>query len=79
MQGRVDHRFEGVQGLLEDKLTIITGAASGMGRAAAVKFAENSAKVLIANVSDAEGELSRSSERLSGRAFFSTPTWRARK
>ncbi len=57
--------------LLENRVAIITGAASGMGRAAAVKFAENGAKVLVVDINDAEGE--RTVEMITatgGEAFF---------
>ena len=36
--------------LLQDRVAIITGAASGIGKAAAFKFAEQGAKVLVADV-----------------------------
>jgi NAD(P)-dependent dehydrogenase (short-subunit alcohol dehydrogenase family) len=41
--------------LLKDRVAIITGAASGMGKAAALKFVENGARVLIADVDDEHG------------------------
>jgi len=41
--------------LLEGRVAIITGAASGMGRAAAVLFASHGARVLVADINDAEG------------------------
>ena len=42
--------------LLENRVAIITGAASGMGRAAAIKFAQEGAKVLVADVNDEGGK-----------------------
>ena len=42
-------------GLLEDRVAIITGAASGVGRAAAIRFAEEGARVLVADVDDQGG------------------------
>jgi NAD(P)-dependent dehydrogenase (short-subunit alcohol dehydrogenase family) len=39
-------------GLLEGKVAVITGAASGIGRASAVLFAREGAKVVIADVQD---------------------------
>jgi NAD(P)-dependent dehydrogenase (short-subunit alcohol dehydrogenase family) len=43
-------------GLLEDKVAIITGAASGIGRAAALVFAREKARVIVADVSEEGGE-----------------------
>lgn len=40
---------------LKDKVVIITGAASGMGRAAALLFASNGAKVVVADVDEKGG------------------------
>jgi NAD(P)-dependent dehydrogenase (short-subunit alcohol dehydrogenase family) len=42
-------------GLLQDRVAIITGAASGLGRAAAIRFAEEGARVLVADVNDEGG------------------------
>lgn len=39
-----------MQGLLHDKVAIITGAGSGVGRAAALLFAEHGAKVVAADI-----------------------------
>jgi 3alpha(or 20beta)-hydroxysteroid dehydrogenase len=39
-------------GKLKDKVTIITGAASGMGATHAQRFIEEGAKVIIADISD---------------------------
>jgi NAD(P)-dependent dehydrogenase (short-subunit alcohol dehydrogenase family) len=41
--------------LLEDKVALITGAASGIGRATALTFAEEGAAVVLADVDDAGG------------------------
>ena len=41
---------------LTNKVAIITGSASGIGRASAYLFASEGAKVVIADVSDADGE-----------------------
>ncbi|HEX6310230.1 MAG TPA: SDR family oxidoreductase [Acidimicrobiia bacterium] len=38
--------------LLEGKVALITGAASGQGRAAAVRFAEHGARIAVADVDD---------------------------
>jgi NAD(P)-dependent dehydrogenase (short-subunit alcohol dehydrogenase family) len=42
-----------VEGLLEDRVALITGAGSGQGRAASVLFAEHGARILIADIDDA--------------------------
>ncbi|MGH8986232.1 MAG: SDR family NAD(P)-dependent oxidoreductase [Acidimicrobiia bacterium] len=38
--------------LLEDKVALITGAASGQGRAAAVRFADHGARIAVADMND---------------------------
>ena len=43
-------------GKLQDKITIITGAASGIGKACAELFAREGAKVVIADIQDDAGE-----------------------
>ena len=42
-------------GRLEGKVAVITGAASGIGRASARKFAAEGAKVVVADMADVEG------------------------
>ena len=58
-------------GRLENKVAVITGAASGMGRATAELFAREGAAVLLADVSERGGE--EAVERIAaegGRAAF---------
>jgi NAD(P)-dependent dehydrogenase (short-subunit alcohol dehydrogenase family) len=43
-------------GKLQDRIAIITGAASGIGKACAELFAEEGAKVIIADIQDQAGE-----------------------
>ena len=42
--------------MLKDRVAIITGAASGVGRAAAYKFAQHGARVLVADVDEEGGQ-----------------------
>ena len=41
---------------LQDKIAIITGAASGIGRATAIRFAEEGAKVVVADINRDGGD-----------------------
>jgi NAD(P)-dependent dehydrogenase (short-subunit alcohol dehydrogenase family) len=50
---------------LRDKVTIVTGASSGIGRASAIVFAQNGAKVVVADI-DEEGGKSTVSEIMKG-------------
>src|ERR1700722_14588891 len=43
-------------GLLQDKVAIVTGVASGIGRAAAILFAREGASVVAADVTVDQGE-----------------------
>jgi NAD(P)-dependent dehydrogenase (short-subunit alcohol dehydrogenase family) len=54
-------------GRLEDKVVVITGAASGIGREAALLFSEEGARVCVADVSAEAGEQTASECR---EAFF---------
>ena len=44
-----------MSGLLNGKVTLVTGAASGIGRAAAIAFAREGAKVLVADMTEEAG------------------------
>ena len=43
-------------GALQDKVVIVTGAASGIGKASAILFAQNGSKVVVSDIDTAGGE-----------------------
>src|SRR6266851_2472720 len=60
-----------VMGRLENKVAVITGAASGMGRATAIRFAGEGAAVVIADLNQEGGEAAvRECRENGGRAVF---------
>jgi NAD(P)-dependent dehydrogenase (short-subunit alcohol dehydrogenase family) len=64
---------------LSGKVAIITGAASGMGRATAIRFAGEGAKIVIADLNKEGGEAAARDCRENGSdAVFQKPTSRAR-
>ena len=59
------------KGSLEGKVAVITGAASGIGRAASLLFAREGAAVALVDLNDtAGGEIAREIRTAGGRAFF---------
>lgn len=59
------------QGLLKDKRAIITGAASGIGRATAIRFAEQGALICLADLDKAAlAETARLAEAAGSQAVF---------
>ncbi|KAL4202572.1 hypothetical protein AMTRI_Chr02g264320 [Amborella trichopoda] len=56
LSGKQSRLLSTQQRRLEGKVTIITGAASGIGKAIAEEFIRNGAKVIITDVQDALGE-----------------------
>ncbi|HEY0605608.1 MAG TPA: SDR family NAD(P)-dependent oxidoreductase [Herpetosiphonaceae bacterium] len=58
-------------GMLDGRVAFITGAASGIGAAAARRFVEEGARVVIADVSDEDGETVRAElESAGGDVFY---------
>lgn len=53
-------------GRLQDKVALITGAASGIGRASALRFASEGARVVVADIQDTLGEETASTIRAAG-------------
>jgi len=55
---------------MKDKVVLITGAAGGMGRAIAQKFAKAGAKVALNDIAQAEESLKTITQELGGRYFL---------
>ncbi len=57
--------------LLKDKVAIVTGAASGIGLATAVRFAQEGARVVLADIDKAKGRLAAEQiTKAKGQAIF---------
>ena len=58
-------------GLMENKVAIVTGGSSGIGKKTSIKFAAEGAKVIVADFQKDEGEKTVSLiEEAGGEAFF---------
>jgi NAD(P)-dependent dehydrogenase (short-subunit alcohol dehydrogenase family) len=55
-----------MSGLLEGKCALVTGAASGIGRASALAFAREGSRVMLADVDEGEGERAAEAIREAG-------------
>lgn len=55
---------------LRDKVAIVTGAASGIGKAVAVRFAAEGASVVLCDIAEAGRDVERSIAAAGGRASF---------
>jgi len=63
--------MQDIGGMLANKTVIVTGAASGIGRAAAIIFAQNGAKVVVADIDESRGgETIQMIRNGHGNAFF---------
>src|SRR3954470_23530294 len=68
--GEDDH-VSGDGGRLAGKVAVVTGGGNGLGRATAVRFAEEGAAVVVADLLDGPGEETvEQIEKLGGRAAF---------
>lgn len=56
--------------LLQGKVAVVTGAASGIGKASAGLFAQHGAKVVIADVNEAGGDVAEEIAQMGGHAMF---------
>lgn len=64
-------RLSDDMGLLDGKVAFITGAASGIGRSAAIRFASEGARVAVADMDEVDGtKVCKQIERAGGKAIF---------
>jgi 3(or 17)beta-hydroxysteroid dehydrogenase len=66
-------------GRVENKVALITGGGSGIGRATALLFGHEGAKVLVADYDPDASARSRQSRRRAALPFFMRPTSRTRR
>lgn len=59
---------------LKDKVAVITGAGSGLGKATAIRFAEEGARIVIAELNEAKGEETLREVQSRGVEAFAVPT-----
>ncbi len=59
---------------LKDKVAIITGAGSGLGRAIALRFADEGARIVIAEINEAKGEETLKLVQAKGAEAFAVTT-----
>ena len=59
---------------LKDKVAVITGAGSGLGRAIALRFAQEGARIVVAELNEAKGEETLRLVQAAGVEAFAVPT-----
>lgn len=59
---------------LKDQVAVITGAGSGLGRAIALRFAQEGARIVIAELNEAKGEETLQQVQAAGVEAFAVPT-----
>ena len=61
-------------GLVSGKVALVTGAGAGIGRAAAIKFADEGARVVVSDVAMTAAKRQHSSDKRVGTPFLSKRT-----